>query len=70
MKRFDAGKVKSIDKEINKVHVFGTGKDAKFRGDVVGIKVILNTGMSFILPLHRETSCKVGDNVYIEFRDD
>lgn len=67
--KFDAGKVPSIDKEVNRVHVTGAGNDAVFTNKVIGIKVILNTGMSFILPLHRENTCKIGDTVYIEFRD-
>ncbi len=65
--KFLVGYVKQLVPEIEKVHVSGVGKDAVFRDDLAGHKVLLSNGTAFLLPKYLEPDCKPGDAVFIKF---
>lgn len=65
--KFLAGYVRTLTPEIEKVHVSGSGDKTVFRDELRGHKVLLTSGVAFLLPKHLEPDCKEGDAVFIEF---
>jgi hypothetical protein len=65
--KFLAGYVRTLTPEIEKTYVSGSGDKAVFEDKLVGHKVLLTTGVAFLLPKHLEPDCKEGDAVFIEF---
>jgi hypothetical protein len=65
--KFLAGHVRSLTPEIEKVYVSGSGDKTVFEDKLVGHKVLLTSGVAFLLPKHLEPDCKEGDAVFIEF---
>lgn len=65
--KFLAGHVRTLTPEIEKRYISGSGDKTVFEDMLVGHKVLLTTGVAFLLPKHLAPDCKEGDAVFIEF---
>lgn len=66
---YELGRVADIVNVNHKRHVSGAGKDAVFEDVPIAKKIIINNGISFIMPADA-VKCSIGDVTWVHFASD